>query len=1154
MDRLSVAALFDRNSTLFSTLFDIFLASVVALLTAIVLSRSIYYDLTLILFAFVVAGTHPDAASPIHGFNWLVTYSRPIYFLLMAVALLLISGDWWNYGDAIYSLDWEWNFYRVQDVSLISFLLACRDLLAVLLILLPIAFTFGLLPQVNTLVIHLLEQVEMNVFGGTASFSLLSGFIQISKSLMAFGFLCFIAKTAKHTDPNGTQNAFFSAFTATAVAISYFLSRSTSNPSLMALYFQYMISSSKCSQLDANQETESETKDEVTPCLKDPLPNELQSVIINRIKNDVVISLIILVLFFAIHCTSIFTAAQPFLQTITCIICIVFGFINHYLYMELRKNTPWRIFARPILRAHEFAQFESLVAAKLTYFEIIHFYMLAIERNVLYPLFVVSSITINKWTLHPYFIALFALRILRSAFSQPQLMFLPLAFSFLLTKADLAKYSDIDRYFPLLFYLATLVWPKLLEFSLKINFILAYVAPWQIRHDFCYIQSSYLFCSWGSAFHAFAQPFSVPHTALSCIQTMLSSIISAPLNPFLGSSFFLTSYVRPVKFWEKDYNTRRVDHSNTRLISQIDRGPMMDDSNLNAVFYEHLTRSLQSSLAGDILLGRWCTAIQPGDCFILASYYLNCLVHIIEVGNGFVTFQLRGLEFRGTYCHQREVEAISEDVGEGVGCCCCSLGSLPGMLSLNTAWVLRWLAWEVVTAKYIIDGYSITDNSAVNLLQVHELRRLLVTLYVKSIIFYALNSPKFSQWIRLPNIGVSRQSFTELYENWILHCVEQHSADLNVEKTINNRINAFCFALSVVGRRALAAAAHNRHANAAESFLYGLHALFKGDFSYFLLIIKHDPAWRRAIIANTPTLLALRHIYDDGQDDYKIIMLNKMHLNMRVIKLNRECVRAFWAGQQQELIFLRNRNPERGSIQNARQVLRNMINSSADQPIGYPIYVSPLTTSFVDSHPQVRSLSIPLRTLEFISRSFRFLWTSLRMNFGTSGSSNIPTQARNCFSCISLITATAAAVVTHTNLSNDGQTSVEHQSEIPIFTATSIRTIENNRRRYATASLTTVLRQENSIVSVAGDGATKVTLCKDSLKSLEANDVTHKGGGVSLASTRREQLQYAKITNIEEVFTCLDQPLKSTGEPPVTWPHICWQTLGGRSSWDWMPL
>lgn len=84
---------------------------------------------------------------------------------------------------------------------------------------------FLLLFEVNTLALHLLEQVEMNVFGGTASFSLLSGFIQISKSLMAFGFLCFVSKTAKHADPNGTQNAFFSAFAASAVAVSYLLSR-----------------------------------------------------------------------------------------------------------------------------------------------------------------------------------------------------------------------------------------------------------------------------------------------------------------------------------------------------------------------------------------------------------------------------------------------------------------------------------------------------------------------------------------------------------------------------------------------------------------------------------------------------------------------------------------------------------------------------------------------------------------------------------------------------------------------------------------------------------------------------------------------------------------------------------------------------------------
>ena len=80
-----------------------------------------------------------------------------------------------------------------------------------------------------------------------------------------------------------------------------------------------------------------------------------------------------------------------------------------------------------------------------------------------------------------------------------------------------------------------------------------------------------------------------------------------------------------------------------------------------------------------------------------------------------------------------------------------------------------------------------------------------------------------------------------------------------------------------------------------------------------------------------------RHVLDDGDDKYKIIMLNMRDLLFRVIKVNRECVRGLWAGQQQELVYLRNRNPERGSIQNAKQALRNMINSSCDQPIGETI-------------------------------------------------------------------------------------------------------------------------------------------------------------------------------------------------------------------------
>lgn len=70
--------------------------------------------------------------------------------------------------------------------------------------------------------------------------------------------------------------------------------------------------------------------------------------------------------------------------------------------------------------------------------------------------------------------------------------------------------------------------------------------------------------------------------------------------------------------------------------------------NLDGIFYEHLTRKLQRTLAGDLQLGRiGGLTVQHGDVFILSTDDLNLLIHIIEVGNGFVTYQLRGLEFIG---------------------------------------------------------------------------------------------------------------------------------------------------------------------------------------------------------------------------------------------------------------------------------------------------------------------------------------------------------------------------------------------------------------------------------------------------------------------------------------------------------------------------
>ena len=102
-------------------------------------------------------------------------------------------------------------------------------------------------------------------------------------------------------------------------------------------------------------------------------------------------------------------------------------------------------------------------------------------------------------------------------------------------------------------------------------------------------------------------------------------------------------------------------------------------------------------------------------------------------------------------------------------------------------------------------------------------------------------------------------------------------------------------------------------------------------------------------------------------------MLIRRQLSFKIIRLNPESVRGLWAAQQEELIFIRNLNAERGSIQNSRPVLRNILNSSCDQPIGYPNYVSPILTSYTAQHEHAGSIwARDLRLADMLAATARF--------------------------------------------------------------------------------------------------------------------------------------------------------------------------------------
>ncbi|XP_051956185.1 pecanex-like protein 3 [Xyrauchen texanus] len=1025
-DRLALLALLDRNRRVGENVFAVVLASLVAFLGFLLLLQGFFRDIWVFQFCLVIAScqysllksVQPDAASPMHGHNWIIVYSRPVYFCLCCVLIWVF--DLVGHSDHLP----PFTLYGVTFFTA-HFLLCARDMLIVFSLCFPIIFLFGLLPQVNTFFMCLLEQVDMHIFGGTATTSPLSSVYSLMRSIfmaaLVYGF-CLGAINA----PWGEAHVpvLFSVFCGLLLALSYHLSRQSSDPTVL-----WSLARSKFFP-----DLESRSPEEPPLEIKDPLPEKLRNSVKETLHSDLVMCPLMAIITFAISASTVFIALQPALSFVLYILAGVVGFLTHYLLPQLRKQLPWFCLAHPVLRSREYSQFEVRDAAQLMWFEKLYAWLQCVEKYFIYPAVVLNSLTTEAHTVSQspdkpgaygcaLFISVAGMKLLRSSFCVPSQQYVTLCFTALFFQFDYPRFSQT---FLLDYYCMSILFSKLWDLLYKLRFVLTYIAPWQI--------------TWGSAFHAFAQPFAVPHSAMLFVQAVFSALFSTPLNPVLGSAVFVTSYTRPVKFWERDYNTKRVDHSNTRLATQLDRNPGADDNNLNSIFYEHLTRSLQHSLCGDLLLGRWGN-YSTGDCFILASDYLNALVHIIEIGNGLVTFQLRGLEFRGTYCQQREVEAITEGVEEDEGCCCCEPGHLPHMLSFNAAFGQRWLAWEVAATKYVLEGYSISDNNAASMLQVFDLRKILITYYVKSIIYYVIHSPKLEEWLANESVqealrpclspsyvdsdptfnlnidedydhcasGITPSSFCLVYLEWIKYCNSRRQTPVESEK--DSPLVTLCFGLCILGRRALGTASHSMSAS-LEPFLYGLHALFKGDFritsprdewvfadmdllnrvvapgirmslklhqDHFTspdeyedpvvlydaitaneekMLISHegDPVWRSAILANMPSLLALRHVMDDGSDEYKIIMLNKRFLSFRVIKVNRECVRGLWAGQQQELVFLRNRNPERGSIQNAKQALRNMINSSCDQPIGYPIYVSPLTTSYAGAHAQLHSV------------------------------------------------------------------------------------------------------------------------------------------------------------------------------------------------------
>lgn len=142
-----------------------------------------------------------------------------------------------------------------------GFQAACFSFLVGATLCLPLIFTYGLLPQIDTFLTYFLEQVDIHLFGGTGTFSLLSAAYTLTRNLLgvlALHGILYAALDDFHQNGGATLNLSFSLYLALMVALAYHLSRLSTDPVVLWNLVRKVIRRGDCQPWPAKEDTESQ--------------------------------------------------------------------------------------------------------------------------------------------------------------------------------------------------------------------------------------------------------------------------------------------------------------------------------------------------------------------------------------------------------------------------------------------------------------------------------------------------------------------------------------------------------------------------------------------------------------------------------------------------------------------------------------------------------------------------------------------------------------------------------------------------------------------------------------------------------------------------------------------------------------------------------
>eukprot|EP00727_Mastigamoeba_balamuthi_P001880 m51a1_g1169 hypothetical protein (1249) ;mRNA; f:366881-373551 len=742
----------------------------------------------------------------------------------------------------------------IHEEKLVS---SCFSTILTMFKFMPLLYVFGLMPHIDTFLFCVVEQINIFVFGGSGAPNIPGVTFEFCRNV----FVCSIVCAAAINAPN---DKFVKAvWIALSVSLSYLNSRIVNNP--LALWDTF-------ANLNINLA--------FWRTRRSLIPNEethetLSTYPAQRIVRDITCTFGIFALVFFIQLSTVAGFINNKVPEFLNVVALLIGLVFDVVLPRIRHAFPFSLFQAPLLGNENDAETGDPLPM---WFEKLLMWFRFAQTAILYPFIFIGYLSNDldkiiitcgiNWGV--VVASLCGLRAFRSTFTDVSRNHLFIIFTLSFFTWDIKSRAEC---FTLDYFLGSIIMLKLDEFITKVNYIYVYIAPWNL--------------SWGSTVHALIEPLALPHTALLFVQLCWSTLTSAPIHPVLGSVWFFTSHPRPMKYWERNRIIEMDDSTNMRLQTSLSCEYV--SPNADSVFYHHLMIALQKCINRDREAGR-LGSVHTGDVFLLTNDVLTAMLSIVSMGNGFTTFQMRGLELQGTFCQEQELAAVHRNAYNLDRNCVCprSIMNLPACLTLRDGMGSRWNAWKVVNTAYVVESYNVSLIPATSMFNLFSLRQILIRMYVSSVIYYLLESPSLESWVRLPEIaseidmideshidrdtvfckqidpdydaslnGVTFEHFMREYGAWIAFCAQRRDlhgpctvVTSSTGRSFADPLTRLCFALSLLARRVLVL--NRTCVFNTNLFLQRFHSLLGGD----IRITAPQDEWVLSDISILDTVIA----------------------------------------------------------------------------------------------------------------------------------------------------------------------------------------------------------------------------------------------------------------------------------------------------------